>query len=140
MSAVPPKISRRENRPVILVSGAVVMGIAAVVFFFDPAKNHFYPVCLFHKYTGLECPGCGATRAVYALLHGNVPAALHDNVLLVALIFLSVIRGGWLALEKTRGQKNAVFFPSRFLWPLLIAALIFGVVRNLPWFAFLSPD
>jgi hypothetical protein len=73
-------------------------------------------------------------------LHGNFPAALHDNGLLVALIFLSLIRGGWLALEKFRGQKSAVFFPPRFLWPLLIVALIFGVVRNLPWFAFLSPD
>jgi hypothetical protein len=124
----------------ILISGAMALGIGLVVFFFDPTKNHFYPICLFHKYTGLECPGCGATRALYALLHGNVPLALHDNALLVALILLSVVRGGWLLVEKIRGQEGPAFFSPRFLWPLLVAGVIFGVMRNLPWFSFLSPD
>ena len=124
----------------VLIFGAVVIVIGAVLFFFDPVKNHFYPVCLFHKYTGLECPGCGATRALYALLHGNLLVALHDNALLVGLILLSVIRGGWLVAEKMRGQAKAAFFPPRFFWPLLITGLVFGVIRNLPWFSFLSPD
>ncbi len=66
--------------------------------------------------------------------------ALHDNALLVVLILLSVIRAGWLLVEKMRGQATPAFFPPRFLWPLLVAGVIFGVMRNLPWFSFLSPD
>lgn len=30
------------------------------------------PPCLFHKWTGLYCPGCGGTRAVRELLKGDV--------------------------------------------------------------------
>jgi hypothetical protein len=140
MTAVPPKLARHDHRLVLLVFGALMVLAAAVVFFFDPSKNRFYPVCQFHRYTGLECPGCGATRAVYALLHGDFLAALHDNALLVALVFLSAVRGGWLAVAKARGQNRAVFFPARWFWPLMAAALLFGVLRNLPWFSFLSPD
>jgi hypothetical protein len=142
MTAVPPKLSRRDQdrRLAMLVCGALAALVAVVVFFFDPSKNRFYPVCQFHRFTGLECPGCGATRAVYALLHGDFPAALHNNALLVALAFLSAVRGGWLAVAKIRRQNHAVFFPAHWFWPLMAAALVFGVLRNLPWFSFLSPD
>jgi Protein of unknown function (DUF2752) len=140
MSAAPPKIPRRENQVVTLILGFITMGIGTLVFFFDPAKNHFYPVCVFHKITGLECPGCGGTRALYALLHGQFSAALHNNALFVALTFLSLLRTGWFALKKISGRENGSFFSAKFLWPLLVATLLFGVLRNLPWCAFLSPD
>ena len=50
------------------------------MFFFDPALTPFYPQCAFHRLTGLNCPGCGATRGLYALLHGRWRQALQDNL------------------------------------------------------------
>ena len=44
----------------------------------------FIRVCLFHPLTGLNCPGCGMTRSLYALLHGDFRLALKDNALFVA--------------------------------------------------------
>ena len=35
----------------------------AVLFQFNPAQFGFYPVCFFHKSTGLLCPACGSLRA-----------------------------------------------------------------------------
>ncbi len=32
-------------------------------------------VCLFRAFSGLPCPGCGLTRALIALLHGDPAAA-----------------------------------------------------------------
>jgi len=38
-------------------------------------------VCPLYGLTGLYCPGCGGTRAVYDLAHGNVADALAMNPL-----------------------------------------------------------
>ena len=31
-----------------------------------------FPPCLFHLATGYYCPGCGGTRAITSLLHGQI--------------------------------------------------------------------
>ena len=110
-----------------------------MVYFFNPSTHGFYPICLFHQLTGLNCPGCGGTRAAYALLHGNVALALKDNMLFVLLIPAVVLRGVWFAGKKSLGRPAGQFFPAKFLWVLLAVAVIFTVLRNLPAFAFLSP-
>jgi hypothetical protein len=60
---------------------AVLAGV--VLFCFDPSRSAFYPVCLFHKTTGLLCPGCGSLRALHELLHGHLATAWRFNPLLV---------------------------------------------------------
>ena len=113
--------------------------MAATVYFFNPSAHNFYPVCQFHRLTGLNCPGCGGTRALYALLHGDVATALRDNALLVAGLAGVGARGGWFALNRLRRRRNGDFFPARWLLPLLVVMAVFGVLRNLPAFAWLSP-
>jgi hypothetical protein len=139
MSATPPKISPANSWFAAIVIGVTAAGIAATVFFFNPSAHGFYPGCQFHRLTGLNCPGCGGTRALYALLHGNFSAALRDNALLVGGIFFLALRGGWWALKKNRGRPAGDFLPAKFLWPLLVIMLVFTVLRNLPAFSFLSP-
>ena len=139
MNPVPPKISTPNARVAAIVLAALAAGVAAVVFFFNPASHGFYPVCEFHRLTGLNCPGCGGTRALYALLHGHWAVALRDNALLVGgLVFLAV-RGGWFAVRKFCGRASGEFIPARFLWLLLVTMVVFTVLRNLPALAFLSP-
>ena len=140
MKAAPPKIPRAQPKLVASILGLITCVIAVVVFFFNPATRAIYPVCQFHKLTGLNCPGCGMTRALYALLHGNFLTALHDNVLFIVGIFFLAARGGWWLMARRRGRMNGEFFPLKFLWPLLILALAFTVLRNLPQFTFLSPE
>ena len=140
MKAVPPKI--RASSPawaIGLILGALTLVGGATVFFFNPATHGFYPRCAFHQLTGLNCPGCGMTRAFYALLHGKFSAALRDNALLVLALGLLAIRCSWFGWNKFCQRANGEFFPVGFLWPLLALALVFAALRNLPTFAFLAP-
>src|SRR5258705_13355631 len=86
----------------VVLLGATALGVGAVVFFFNPSTHRFYPVCMFHALTGLNCPGCGMTRALYSLLHGNLMAALKDNALFAALLALAAVWGARLAVQKLR--------------------------------------
>ena len=139
MNSTPPKISSGNTRFAVLLLGVTAAGIAATVFFFNPSAHQFYPVCQFHRLTGLNCPGCGMTRALYALLHGHFSTALRDNALLVGGLAATAVRGAWFGVKKMRGQSGGGFFPAKWLLPLVVVALVFTVLRNLPVFAFLSP-
>jgi len=139
--SAPPKISAPPSLTVfaVIVAGAAFAGAGAVVYFFNPSTHGFYPICLFHKLTGWNCPGCGGTRSVYALLHGNVALALKDNALFVVLLAAAVARGIWIAAKTIRRQPVGTFVPVGVLWVALAMAVVFTVMRNLPAFAFLSP-
>ena len=139
MSSRPPKISPVPLGLAGVLLAVTALGVAATVYFFNPSIHSFYPACQFHRLTGLNCPGCGGTRALYALLHGELSTALRDNALLVGGLLGLGWRGAWFGLNRLRGRRNADFFPARWLLPLLALVLLFGVLRNLPVFAFLSP-
>ena len=139
MNDVPPKINAAGSRAPGIILAVTLLGIAGAVFFLNPATHQFYPVCQFHRLTGLNCPGCGMTRALYALLHGELAAALRDNALFVFVLGALAIRSGWFGANNLRGRATGEFFPAKWLWPLLAVALVFTVLRNLPAFAFMSP-
>ena len=46
-------------------------------------------LCLFKRFFGVECFGCGMTRALAMLLHGDMAGALqHNRLVLVTAAFL----------------------------------------------------
>lgn len=138
--AIPPRIpsARAVGSVGLAWLGLSFLGILglAVVFWFDPARVPIFPACAFHRLTGWNCPGCGATRGLHALLHGRLTEALHDNALLLAGLVLVPLRAVFWFRSRSSGVP---FLPLWCLWPLLAVAVVFGVVRNLPAFAFLSP-
>lgn len=59
---------------------ALGIGIAAVLLYFCTGINVLsikYP-CVFNKVTHLCCPGCGGTRALRALLKGEILKSIYD--------------------------------------------------------------
>ena len=116
-----------------------VLGSGAVLFFFDPSRHGFYPICLFHKLTGWNCPGCGGTRAAYQLLHGHLLRALRENALFVLAVVALTVWGVWWLAQRIRNQPATVNVPVRVWCGLLVLILVFTVLRNLPAFAWLSP-
>ena len=131
MSAI---VARRV--PIVAALGVAAVAGVALLFVFDPnAPGSPWPGCLFRAFTGLYCPGCGMTRMLHALVHGDFAGAASMNVL--ALLGLPVLAA--LATEQLvqrrllHGRLRAVVFNGR-AW--VIAALLFGLLRNLPWAPF----
>ena len=115
---------------------AAAVGVVAAV---DPNEAGHYPTCPFLALTGLACPGCGSLRAVHALAHGDAGAALSLNLLTVlAIVPLVVIWARWLVRTRT-GVLRSTVAPAPLLWGLLVVVVTFGVLRNLPAFAWLAP-
>jgi hypothetical protein len=138
---IPPKLSAPLSPGLFagIVLGATAMGVTAMIFFFNPGTHAFYPVCLFHQLTGWNCPGCGMTRGLYALLHGNVRLALKDNALLVlTFIGLAVWSLRWF-VGKMRRQPTRFYVSPVVGCAFVVLAVVFGVLRNLPEFSWLSP-
>jgi hypothetical protein len=139
--AVPPRI--RTGSPLTLFAGAifvfVVMCALAFIYFFNPSTHGFYPRCLFHQLTGLNCPGCGSTRALYALLHGQIQTALRDNALFIISLAGGAIWGTRFLVQKRKNPGLELYLSPKFGWGYLVVAVTFTILRNLPAFSFLSP-
>lgn len=77
------------NKKVLLILS--VLGLSAVLlgiylYFHSPFNKNIYPRCIFRILFKLYCPGCGATRATYELLHGNIILAFRYNPLYILSI------------------------------------------------------
>ena len=110
--------------------------VVALLWQFDPNQaGNPLPPCPSRWLTGLHCPGCGATRALHALLHGDIEKALSMNVVFVMalpiVILLILQQANLLA---ARLQKTARFFSDARPWAWLLIS--FAVLRNLPWYPF----
>jgi hypothetical protein len=115
---------------VLAITGLVFL--AAVLFYFDPERYRFYPVCVFHQATGLLCPGCGALRGMHQLLRGHIATAFRFNPLLfICLPATAAIAVRYFWAKGTKPQRPLAF-PVHWVWLLAIGALALSVWRNLP--------
>ena len=127
-----------ENRKRLLLGAALLVLLPLVsggVFFLyrnDPETARWMPFCVFHRATGLYCPGCGAARSLHRLLHGDFIGALRANWLLWPML---AVAAGLLVsrrLNQCRWLGQA----------LLLILILYWILRNLPFapFCFLAPQ
>ncbi|MEU4555514.1 DUF2752 domain-containing protein [Micromonospora violae] len=97
------------------------------------------PTCLLKLTTGLDCPGCGGTRALWYVLHGDLPAAARHHFLFVfALPFLAYLFVAWAGNQAFGWRLPELRISSKVITGFLGAWLAFSVLRNLPWAPFTS--
>jgi hypothetical protein len=124
-----PSTTSRGRLYGALGTGAAAVGALAYIGIGDPHRPDFgFPACPFKALTGWNCPGCGGLRMTHDVLHGDLGAAIVDNVfLLVGLPILAI----WLLVRWRRGDK---LMPMPAIVVVAIAAITWTVVRNLPGF------
>lgn len=135
------KIRATLLRLVPVVSALAILGWAAWLLRTHGPQGLGLPGCPFHRLTGLDCPGCGLTRATYAGMQGRFAEAFRLNPLGVILLPVAALG---LALEVTAWVTQNPGSPrwklsSKEARALLVLLLVYWVVRNLPWWPFPPP-
>lgn len=109
-----------------LVIATVVVCLAVV----DPMQAAWFPKCPSKLVTGYDCPGCGSSRAIHAMLHGDIAAAWHFNaalffaIPLIIFLFAGNIAGPYSRLRRIT-QHPIVPIGT------LIATVVWTIARNL---------
>lgn len=96
--------------------------------------------CPLHAVTGLYCPGCGITRMCLALLRLDLHGAWQANAMMLLLLpWLAAVLCSWAVRYIKTGQKNLTRAQNIIIWSCCVLLLLFGILRNIPMFAFWAP-
>ncbi|WP_405353605.1 DUF2752 domain-containing protein [Ruminococcus sp.] len=89
------------------------------------------PPCYLYVLTGIYCPGCGCTRAVFALINGDVLLSLRQNPMIICSILVLAI----LYIElvfRAFGKKLRTFLHNKYSWWTVFAVvMIYTILRNI---------
>ena len=122
------------------VAGGIWLLLAAAgvyLFLFEPGQTGFFPTCPFHTLTGFNCPGCGTTRALHQLLHGNVVAAFELNPLTILLLpVLAYALVSFTRSAITGRPMPEIYLPPKLIWLSVFIVFGFWVFRNTPLYPF----
>jgi hypothetical protein len=122
-------LSDRARLYGVLGTGVVLAGGLAYVGLADPHKSDFvFPACPFKLLTGWNCPACGGLRMTHDLLHGDLAAAVVDN------IFLLVGLPALLAWVLVRRRAGRPIFTTPSIAVIAVLAIAWTVARNMPGF------
>jgi hypothetical protein len=104
---------------------AIFTGIAAAgLSYLLLVPNEYKIPCIFNYATGMQCPGCGLTRASMAILRGDFAAAFTFNPLIFAApIFI----GAYLLAKRSKFSKSLT---GVVVATATVATLGFFLVRN----------
>jgi Protein of unknown function (DUF2752) len=109
----------------------IALGVFALLRF-PPGENRFYPVCPVYQFLHVQCPGCGATRALAALLRGRLHEALELNALITLVVPFAIAYGViWYWRFVRREDVRWPRFSPVEIGGALALAVGFAIVRNL---------
>lgn len=87
----------------------------------DPNKGPILP-CIFNLVTGYKCPGCGMTRAINSLMHGDFISAYDYNKLILLIPIGLIIYLIFKILKKNT---------ERLVWLYIIIVILYAIIRNI---------
>ena len=120
----------RWQKALVIVAPFAVLAVCALIAWFVLRHVTLWS-CPSYTLMHIYCPGCGSTRAVGALMHGDVLLSLRQNPAIVVMLLLAVLYYLEFAL-KVWGVRFRVppLHNMRFIAALLILWVAYAVVRN----------
>ena len=127
------------RRSTVIIIWSLLLAGAAYLFVFEPGKSGFFPACPFRLLTGFTCPGCGSTRALHQILHGDFAGAFMLNpLLLLAIPFLLFVLLRYSVIVMRGGAPRPNALPAPVIYGLFVIIVSFWIFRNTPFYPFVS--
>lgn len=102
---------------------------------FLPTKGLGVDICLMHRLTDLSCPGCGLTRSITCIMHGELSqaAAYHPFGLVIWVLFVALTAYSLLPSSVRRSLSEAAARNDASIRPayrLFVTTFVgFGLLR-----------
>ncbi|MCI8360935.1 MAG: DUF2752 domain-containing protein [Clostridiales bacterium] len=129
--------TQKGNRILAVTAWIVLALLAGMVWLFDLRLTGSLWQCPFRRYMGLDCIGCGSTRALDALLRFQPVEAFRYN----PFFCLGLVAGGLWLLCFTRNAFSKKYRPPFShmppVWSLYVIGgllLLFMLIRNLTFY------
>ncbi|MDE6409998.1 MAG: DUF2752 domain-containing protein [Muribaculaceae bacterium] len=120
-----------KRRIITITALALFIFLAVFYFTVNPEVSRAMPQCVFHRLTGLDCPGCGSQRMIHALLHADLAAAWRHNPFLICISPVILIYV-WLEFFPDKTPRLFRIFHSTTMISAIGAAILaWGVLRNI---------
>lgn len=127
---------RKKEENALFLIGWSMVGILILIYiachiFSIPSLKTNGP-CVLHTLFGIYCPGCGGTRAISALLHGQ----FIDSFICHPLVPYTAIIGGWFLISQTMERvskhrfKIGLHYRDIYLWIALGIVVVNFIVKN----------
>ena len=124
-----PPTPKARLRRVCLIAGITAAALVGYMVIFD--LTGLGMPCVLHEFTGLQCGGCGLTRAAVSLLHLDFPAAFSYHALWPVFAAYVLWVGGSAAYAYIlRGEIKLL--PGKWWMHTAVLAVIvgYGILRN----------
>ena len=128
-------LSTYEKLALTMAAVAAIVGVWLLRTYDPNTPHNIFPPCMFKAITGFYCIGCGLTRALHALVHGDIVGAFAMNplaMLVLPLVLLMVLDARGLTPMRLKPFMSVVMMPK--LWLVVLPA--YWIARNLPWWPF----
>lgn len=135
--------TREEKRAILrralLLAYATLLPLSLVVIIvFSKLVFNVGVLCPFYEIFGINCPGCGGTRMAVSLLHLQFYQAFRYNPLIFVSIPVIAVIFVWQSYLFI--MKNLLIkWLDKFLIAYAIVLILFGIIRNIGIFSWLSP-
>ncbi|ADL41515.1 hypothetical protein COB47_0151 [Caldicellulosiruptor obsidiansis OB47] len=93
-------------------------------------------MCLFRSIWGIPCPGCGMTRALLAVLKGNLLAAFYYHPLCVVVILYPVI---YIIFKVRKSKQIFDVWKNKALKTIIRLFLFVWIIRMIFFFPHIPP-
>lgn len=132
-------IMKKKIRILIMLLVLLILLAGTLFLYYHNPKGGLMLACPVRALTGYYCPGCGAGRACYAILHGQWYQAFRYNPLLViilpwVILYYMICGMQWVIYGE---ERLSIHIPEKIPLTIFIVLFIYGMVRNIEVYPFM---